>query len=387
MSLSLSAPPSLLSAQESAASTATGRRDFESSSSATTGTAPTKRSDLPPLAPGKRGPYNKSHPPAIPLEKVILTDKQLERAERKKERKRLYYHAHAAKTQAERVALSSSSGGGGGGGGGGGAGGGGAAVSTSSPSGGGGPGGSGKRKRVEILTPLEAEETAMGAGEEDGNVEYCTKCDAEGELVCCDRCPRSYHAGCAGLSDVPDEGLWFCEMCVRVFGENKEWESNNSGTVCCAYFDGPYLVPAAAGGAKNLSMRDELRSICTALAEHEFGEIFRDPVDSAAVGGYSDIITRPMDYGTVALRLCDESYGKEPAFDLVRAISDLRLVPYNAKLFNKPGSTIWRFADELFRETETLLRARIRMSAQMANRLKVVRLEETPTMIPWMKNL
>ena len=54
-------------------------------------------------------------------------------------------------------------------------------------------------------------------------------------------------------------------------------------------------------------------------------------------------------------RLASGFYGAGAAFDAPRAAMDVRLVAHNARLFNKPGSTIWRMADVLFRETETAL--------------------------------
>ena len=38
-------------------------------------------------------------------------------------------------------------------------------------------------------------------------------CQADGELVLCDACPRGAHAACAGLAGIPD-GDWYCPRCA-----------------------------------------------------------------------------------------------------------------------------------------------------------------------------
>ena len=44
------------------------------------------------------------------------------------------------------------------------------------------------------------------------NDDVCAVCGEGGNLVCCDSCPQSFHAACAGLGDVPEDE-WYCEDC------------------------------------------------------------------------------------------------------------------------------------------------------------------------------
>ena len=39
--------------------------------------------------------------------------------------------------------------------------------------------------------------------------DLCQLCLDAGELLCCDRCPASYHLKCLGLKTLP-KGLWYC---------------------------------------------------------------------------------------------------------------------------------------------------------------------------------
>ena len=41
---------------------------------------------------------------------------------------------------------------------------------------------------------------------------YCWVCHREGQVLCCELCPRVYHAKCLRLTSEP-EGDWFCPEC------------------------------------------------------------------------------------------------------------------------------------------------------------------------------
>jgi chromodomain-helicase-DNA-binding protein 4 len=57
---------------------------------------------------------------------------------------------------------------------------------------------------------------ARAAKEEDDNhMEYCRVCRDGGELLCCDRCPSSYHMHCLipPMTVIPEDD-WFCPRCT-----------------------------------------------------------------------------------------------------------------------------------------------------------------------------
>ena len=48
------------------------------------------------------------------------------------------------------------------------------------------------------------------------NVDYCTACGGNGQLLCCDGCTRSFHFTCLDPPmdpSRPPEGEWFCYIC------------------------------------------------------------------------------------------------------------------------------------------------------------------------------
>ena len=58
------------------------------------------------------------------------------------------------------------------------------------------------------------------------NKEYCEACRDGGELVCCERCPISYHPTCCDppcdASDLPDK--WICRQCLQ----GRDFSGSNS---------------------------------------------------------------------------------------------------------------------------------------------------------------
>eukprot|EP00742_Colponemidia_sp_Colp-10_P010775 GILJ01011869.1.p1 GENE.GILJ01011869.1~~GILJ01011869.1.p1 ORF type:complete len:1279 (+),score=240.48 GILJ01011869.1:198-4034(+) len=62
------------------------------------------------------------------------------------------------------------------------------------------------------LSASKATAEASAAGDHWGEV--CQKCKKEGELICCDGCPATFHLPCIGLRRLP-RGQWFCDRCQR----------------------------------------------------------------------------------------------------------------------------------------------------------------------------
>lgn len=217
-------------------------------------------------------------------------------------------------------------------------------------------------------------------GDDDGNVDYCHLCDDAGDLVCCDRCPRSYHLSCLKVRDVPD-GEWRCPVCVTAFGADGEHETeagSASGPIVTALFKGPFNAPRK----RKTTVQEELWDILETLRDNEFAPSFLTPVDVSVTPGYSASVKHPRDLGTIRRGLEAGSYGVGSAFDPVRVIGDLRLVFHNCRWYNKPLSTIWRMADVLFRELETALRDRVALTPSQAARLEALRDAELPQLPP-----
>ena len=59
--------------------------------------------------------------------------------------------------------------------------------------------------------------------EEDNHMEYCRVCRDGGDLLCCDRCPSSYHMHCLipPMTIIPQDD-WFCPRCTVSISRRKK---------------------------------------------------------------------------------------------------------------------------------------------------------------------
>ena len=90
----------------------------------------------------------------------------------------------------------------------------------------------------------------------------------------------------------------------------------------------------------------EAQSLLKRCLSHRQGYYFREPVDPVQLGilDYFDIISDPMDFGTIQTRLKTGFYGSQEEF-----AGDMRLVFSNAKTYNHEGDDVWKAANTLSR--------------------------------------
>ncbi|GAA0138767.1 hypothetical protein LIER_00451 [Lithospermum erythrorhizon] len=67
-----------------------------------------------------------------------------------------------------------------------------------------------------------AQERKFSAAEND---DLCSICADGGDLLCCDSCPRAFHADCVSLPSLP-QGAWHCRYCENTFLKEKFVEHN-----------------------------------------------------------------------------------------------------------------------------------------------------------------
>ncbi|KAF8067035.1 Bromodomain-containing protein, partial [Lyophyllum atratum] len=69
---------------------------------------------------------------------------------------------------------------------------------------------------------------------------------------------------------------------------------------------------------------------------------FLKTVDTTQVQGYTDVVKRPIDLGTMSVKVDRGKYRSLEDF-----ASDLRLVASNAKAFNPPGTIYYTEAERI----------------------------------------
>lgn len=103
------------------------------------------------------------------------------------------------------------------------------------------------------------------------NLSHCLSCLGDGDLVCCDRCPASYHLRCheppLEEEDIPAKGKWFCHRC-QIAPLDVDDEFSTGG------LQNGHATPSAAVAdllldAKQAAMRKEKRQQAAKLSEDE----------------------------------------------------------------------------------------------------------------------
>ncbi|KDO30213.1 hypothetical protein SPRG_19772 [Saprolegnia parasitica CBS 223.65] len=159
----------------------------------------------------------------------------------------------------------------------------------------------------------------------DANLDYCSICKEDGDLVCCDKCPRSFHLLCLkmGDDDLP-EGDWECPECT---GHQDD-----------KHFDAVFKGRDARKKSKAMEL------VLKALTTHQFAKPFMTPVQG--IKGYDKIVKKRMDLATVQRRLADGDYDKSVGFDKA-FLDDIALIWDNCLAFNELGSGLYRAAVDL----------------------------------------
>ncbi|RLN20488.1 hypothetical protein BBJ28_00020292 [Nothophytophthora sp. Chile5] len=191
-----------------------------------------------------------------------------------------------------------------------------------------------------------SEEEEEGDGNSDSeldtNLDYCEVCLGAGDLVCCDKCPRSFHLACLHMkeSDLP-EGDWQCKQCKK-----------------------PSLFRSFSSAvAAEQSLLGKCLKIVECLKSHSFAKPFLTPVENVPL--YSRVVKQPMDLATIETKLKTSVYIGDSTSTSMSGMKelnakqfadDVRLMWSNCKLFNDDGSGITRAADDLSVGFERLFR-------------------------------
>ena len=149
---------------------------------------------------------------------------------------------------------------------------------------------------------------------------YCWICHKEGEVICCDVCPRVYHEDCMprvkGVEKLTEKEF-FCPECTRIA------DAENTAT-------------------RIQSMKNVSASDLAMMLEHVVVninmlgiEIFSAPVDTEMNPTYQDYIFHPMDLGTIKAKIKRKDYGSTDAF-----LADIKWIQHNCSIFNGEGADL-----------------------------------------------
>uniref|UniRef100_A0A3Q3B4E3 Zinc finger, MYND-type containing 8 n=1 Tax=Kryptolebias marmoratus TaxID=37003 RepID=A0A3Q3B4E3_KRYMA len=139
---------------------------------------------------------------------------------------------------------------------------------------------------------------------------YCWLCHREGQVLCCELCPRVYHAKCLKLPDEP-EGDWFCPECEKItVAECIETQSKAMMILTIDQLS--YLLKFALQKMKQPGT-----------------EPFQKPVSLEQHPDYAEYIFHPMDLCTLEKNIKKKMYGCTEAF-----LADTKWILHNCIIYN-----------------------------------------------------
>ncbi|XP_051886955.1 protein kinase C-binding protein 1 isoform X6 [Pristis pectinata] len=139
---------------------------------------------------------------------------------------------------------------------------------------------------------------------------YCWVCHREGQVLCCELCPRVYHAKCLKLNAEP-EGDWFCPECEKItVAECIETQSKAMTMLTIDQLS--YLLKFALQKMKQPGT-----------------EPFQKPVSLEQHPDYAEYIFHPMDICTLEKNVKKKMYGCTEAF-----LADVKWILHNCIIYN-----------------------------------------------------
>ncbi|XP_051279941.1 protein kinase C-binding protein 1 isoform X1 [Dicentrarchus labrax] len=139
---------------------------------------------------------------------------------------------------------------------------------------------------------------------------YCWLCHREGQVLCCELCPRVYHAKCLKLPAEP-EGDWFCPECEKItVAECIETQSKAMTMLTIDQLS--YLLKFALQKIKQPGT-----------------EPFQKPVSLEQHPDYAEYIFHAMDLSTLEKNIKKKMYGCTEAF-----LADMKWILHNCIIYN-----------------------------------------------------
>ncbi|GAA6072329.1 nuclear body protein SP140-like protein [Tachysurus ichikawai] len=150
---------------------------------------------------------------------------------------------------------------------------------------------------------------------EQDNDDVCYICNSEGNLVCCDECPRAYHHHChlPTLQQEALRGTWICTYCVFKHNQKLWIQMNRKGAM-----NSPVSM--------NM-MRCEYLLLFLYKADTQ-RVLTDDPTKT--MGRCTDVISKPMWLNKVKSKLQENKYTRVKEF-----VHDIRLIFKNCQTLNR----------------------------------------------------
>lgn len=113
----------------------------------------------------------------------------------------------------------------------------------------------------------------------------------------------------------------------------------------------PFIMRSARAGGPDQPKRHLLEAAVGKLSRLDREGFFQDPVTDAIAPGYSNVVTRPMDFTTIRHKMRADAYG---TWD--ELLEDVSLIVSNCMLYNAAGTIFTAAAERLKEAAEPIIK-------------------------------
>lgn len=171
----------------------------------------------------------------------------------------------------------------------------------------------------------------------NGDVKFdlCKTCGSGGEMISCEKCSTCFHIECCEppLRRAP-RGPWTCHLCKGPKHKDRRRDSESSDEVSLTN--------------RRTHRRDDIREdlpLHNVALQELLGEVMRHadawafirPVQKTEVPDYYDVITKPMDFGTIKYKLNMGKYSNDS-----QLMEDVVLVFENCNTYNDSDAEVYK---------------------------------------------
>ncbi|XP_055871580.1 MYND-type zinc finger-containing chromatin reader ZMYND8-like [Biomphalaria glabrata] len=164
-----------------------------------------------------------------------------------------------------------------------------------------------------------------GSGENNKNDYFCWVCHKEGQLVCCELCPRVYHSKCLSHEYVNEED-WVCPECEKIM--RAECTDTRSKTMSIISLDTLCTLLKFA--------LERMRSVGASTFEH--------PVDPVQFPNYQEFVFYPMSLSIMEKNIRKKEYGCTESF-----LADAKWIYHNSAVYNGFNAKVTSAAKSLLK--------------------------------------
>ncbi|XP_014602713.1 PREDICTED: bromodomain adjacent to zinc finger domain protein 1A isoform X3 [Polistes canadensis] len=187
----------------------------------------------------------------------------------------------------------------------------------------------------------QKDEMEEGSDEDvDKSIDVCSSCKSGGKLIRCDICSNHFHLECIEppLLRMP-RSRWSCVNCKERRKPISKFDSNSDDTE-------PRQTRRATKRAAENNQEDKtikgymtkLQDLLLDIRHHRDSWPFLSPVTKDEVPDYHDIISNPMDFGTIKYKLANGVYENVQQF-----FGDCHLVFENCQAYNQEHSSVYNY--------------------------------------------